>query len=101
MGVNVTIRQESDKVKGAVLLFGVGHELIPGFPFEHLSAFQGVGYQLGALGENTAAADGVVSYFGVTHIVVRGKTYGGSVGLQFRYRTAGCQPVQGLGQGGP
>ena len=82
VGVDVTVGEETQEVEGGVVLLHTADEGLPGVGGEHLARLDGLGDQLGTLGEDLTCAEGVVAHLGVAHIVVGGKTDGGTVSLQ-------------------
>ena len=87
MRVNVSVGKETDKVELAAGVFHIGNKFFPGLAFEHGPGFDRGGYEFGSLGKNPAAADGVVAYLAVAHILVGGKTNRGTMRLEAGNRT--------------
>ena len=81
VAVNIPIGEETDEVERAACLCG-GDQFLPGLTGKHLAAADGFGDQHGALGEDSAAAHGVVTDFTVAHVCIGGQTNGGAVGFE-------------------
>ncbi len=96
--VDVAVGQQSQKVHG-LAANRVGGELLPGLGLEESAVFDGLAHQLGSLGVDLAAAQGVMSHLGVAHIVVGGQADGGAVGLEVGVGAGFQQAVQGGGVG--
>ena len=77
-----------------------GDDLLPGFALPDGAVCDGVGNQRGALGVNLPGADGVVTDFGVAHVIVRRHADRGAVGAQLDVRVVGEEPVEGRLAGG-
>ena len=58
------------------------------------AVFDAFAHQLGTLRINLAAAQSVVTYLGVAHILIGGQTDGGTMGLQISMGAGGQQIVQ-------
>ena len=94
--MDVAVGQQAQEVQGLAVL-GVGGQLLPGLGLEQRAGLDALGDQLGALGVDLAAAEGVVAHFGVAHVVVAGQTHGGAVGLQPGVGAGGKQTDPGWG----
>ena len=81
MEVDVAVGQQAQEVEGLAVL-GVVGQLLPGLGLEQLAGLDALGHQLGALGVDLTAAEGVVAHFGVAHVVIAGQTDGSAVGLE-------------------
>ena len=75
-----------------VIMDGVGSQLLPGLGLVDGAVFNGLANQLGTLGVDLAAAEGVVTDLGVAHVFVAGQTDSGAVGLQIGVR-ASCEKI--------
>ena len=82
MAVHVAVGEQTDEVEGGVIGLHAADEGLPGFGCEHLAGFNGGRNQLCALSEHLTGAESVVAYFGVAHVIIRGKTDSGAVSLQ-------------------
>ena len=101
VGMDVAVGEQTDEMERGILIDDVACDFLPGLAFEHLTGLDVVADELGALRENAAGTDGVVTDFGVTHVCVAGQTDGETVGLQLRVRAVFEHPVQiGLVGGG-
>ena len=80
--MDVAVGQQAQEVEGLALLLRVGRQILPDLGLEDQSGLDGLVHQLGALGIDLAAAEGVVADLGVAHVVVRGQADGGAVGLE-------------------
>ena len=99
VGMDVAVGQQADEVHGLAVFHAVFRQIHPGFRREQLAVFDALAHQLGALGVDLAAAEGVVANLGVAHIVIAGQTDGGAVGLQPGIGAGGEQLVQ-IGRAG-
>lgn len=93
--MDVAVRQKAQKMQGLVLIQAVGHQIGPGFGLEQLAGFNRLLHQLGSLGVDLTAAQGVVPHLGVAHILVGGQADGGTVGLEPGVGVALQKHVQG------
>ena len=80
--MNVAVRKQTDEVHGAAVLNTVRGKVFPSFGGEHLSAFDALVYELSALRVDLAAAESIVTYLGVAHIIIAGQTNGIAVSLE-------------------
>ena len=99
VGVDVTVGEQTQEVEGGVVLLHTADEGLPGVGGEHLARLDGLGDQLGTLGEDLTCAECVVTHLGVAHIVVGGKTDGGTVSLQSDHGVLLHDAVEGGGVG--
>lgn len=97
VGVYIAVRQQAQEVEGFVLGQAIGYQVGPGFGLEQLTGCDGLLHQLGALGVDLTAAQGVVAYLRVAHIVVCGQADGSAVGLQPGVGVVLQQHIQGGG----
>ena len=86
-------------MEGFVLGQAIGDQIGPGLGLEQLTGCDGLFHQLGALGVDLAAAQGIVAYLRVAHVVVRGQADGSAVGLQPGVGIVFQQHIQGWGLG--
>ena len=98
VGVDVAVGQQAQKVHGLAGL-GIFHQVNPGVGGKQGAVFDGLANQLRTLGVNLAAAQGIVTYLGVAHILIGGQTHGGAMGFQVGVGAGGKQAVQGGGVG--
>ena len=92
--MHVTVREKAEEVESSAVCFYVFNKGLPGSGSEHLTAFDRVGYQLCTLCKYLTRTECVVTYFGVTHIVIRRKTNCSSVCLELNPRIFCHQLVQ-------
>ena len=97
VGMDVAVGQQAQEVEGFALLLRVGRQILPDLGLEDQSGLNGLVYQLGALGIDLAAAEGVVADLGVAHVVVGGQADGGAVGLEPGVGAGFQQLVEGGG----
>jgi hypothetical protein len=81
MGVDISVGEEPDKMKCPVV-FRLFYKVFPEIGLEDSAVLDRAVNQFGALRKNTSRAEGIVAHFAVAHVVVRGKPYGGAVGLE-------------------
>ncbi len=89
--MDIAVGQQTQEVEGVAGL-GILHQIAPSLGCEQGAVFDGFAHQLCALRVDLTAAQGVVTHLGVAHIIVRGQTDGGAVGLQISMG-AGCQQM--------
>ena len=94
VAVHVAVGEEAQEVDGAALL-ACSHHVLPALSVPHGAGVDGLGDELGPLGEDAAGADGVVAHFGVAHVVIGRHADGGAVGAQLNPGLGGHQGLQG------
>ena len=99
IGVHVAIGQQADEMHGRVAVLAVIGQLAPGGGGENLAAVDGLVHQLGTLGIDLAAAQGVMAHLAIAHIVVGGQADGGTMGLDDLPGVIGLEVIKGGGGG--
>ena len=94
IGVDVAVGQQAQEVHGLAVLDAVLRQVDPGGRREQRAVLNALAHQLGALGVDLAAAEGVVTHLGVAHVLVRGQADGGAVGLEPGIGAGGEEVVQ-------
>ncbi len=83
----------------SMAFLGVFHQVAPGRGCEQSAVFDALANQLGALGVDLTAAEGIVANLRVAHILIGGQTDSRAVGLQIGVGTICQQIVQRGGLG--
>ena len=99
VAVHIAVGQQADEVQRLAAGDHGADQVLPCFGSIDGAALNGFVDQLGALGINLAAAEGVVADFAVAHIVIGGKTDSRAVRLDDPERIVGFQLVQRRGRG--
>lgn len=97
--MDVAIGQQADEVQGLAVLQAVVGQLDPGLRLVQRAGLDGLLHELGALGVDLAAAEGVVADLGVAHVVVGGQADGRAVRLEPRHGAGRHQLVERRGVG--
>ena len=97
--MHIAVGQKANEVQRGAAGDHGGDQVLPGLGFIDLAGLDGLVDQLGSLGIDLAAAQGVVADFAVAHVVVGGQADGGSVGLDDPEGIRGFHFIQ-AGRGG-
>ena len=97
VGMYVAVGQQTDEMHGGVLALYVSSQFLPCVGFVHLAALDALVNELCALRVDLTAADRVVTYLGVAHVVVGGQTYRVTVRLEAGVGAVSQHPVEGGG----
>ena len=97
VAVHVSVRQQPEEVEALGTLAGALRQRLPDLARLALEDRPGLDrllHQLGALVEDAAGAEGVVTHLAVAHVVVRGHADGLAVGQQPGAGRVGGEPVE-------
>ena len=92
MRVNVAVREQTEEVQGAVVVFHIGDKLAPCGGLKHFAAFYRLRYELCALRKHLTGTERVVADLTVAHVIIGRQTDSGAVRLE-RYHRARCHEL--------
>ena len=95
VGMHIAVGEQPQKMQGGLLVLHLTDEGAPGIRGKHLAGFDGLGNQLGTLGEYLPGSQRIVTHLRVPHVVIRGETDSGSVSLEPNHGIGGHQAVKG------
>ncbi len=81
--MDVAVREQTDEMQLRIFRFAAARQRRPYLRLEYAAVGDGLAYSFRSLRENPACAEGVVTDFAVSHVVVGRKTDRDAVGLEF------------------
>jgi hypothetical protein len=84
--MHVSVGEESEEMESRIIRLNAAYKLPPCRGSEDLTGFDGLRNKLCSLRKHLSRSERVMSYLGISHIIIRRKTNGCAVSLEFQSR---------------